>query len=106
MNPLYLDRRVGKKGRNIAAAALSIELPAMVAAFNQVTVEGSVRKRHGSVGTMIIENEDLPLLVPADDERLIEQNLADHLPALEPRGGHDRVPEISQHHRRCLPLGH
>jgi len=84
---------------------VSVELPAMVGAFDIFSVKFAAMQRHSTVRACIAQREGTPLSVASDNKRNREQHGLVELVTMHAIGRQSAIPEAGEHERvRSLAL--
>jgi hypothetical protein len=89
----------------IAVHRPGVEAPSVVAALHFRAVEGAVVQRNAAMRTDIEQAENFAATGAAEQQRLAEQHLGQHLPAPEPMPWHGEVPKSGEEKPRAVGIG-
>jgi hypothetical protein len=90
----------------LALAVVGVERPAVVRAFEILSIEVATVERHAAVRTGVAQGERAADAIASDHERNLEQHGFIKLIAVRAISGQSAIPEAGEHQRvRRLALG-
>src|SRR5271166_2123836 len=88
---------MGKRWNQLALAVVHVELPAVIRAFQILTVKPPAVQRHAAMRTSIAQSEGMSLAVAPDNQGDFQQRGLVQLIAMHAIGGQGAIPEARQH---------
>ena len=91
---------IGGEGRDeLALAVVDVELPAMVAALEILSVETTAIERHTAMGAGVTQSEGLSEAIASDNQGDLQEGRLVQLVAMDVIGGESAIPEAGEHER-------
>ena len=87
----------GERRNELALAGMSVESPAVIAAFHLLAVKVAVGKRHAAMRTGVMQRKRAALAIASDGQRGLEQHGFLQLAAANLLAGQGAIPEAVQH---------